>query len=87
MHVKYDTQHHSGATADARIKHRLRPSNDTLNADSVTVTGNSPNRVVTSVHHSRNLSFGEDNKGEGDVFGHKRGPATRNGEVTDDTGR
>jgi hypothetical protein len=87
VEVRYDKNHHAGATAEARIKHRLRPSNDTLNADSVTTVGNSPNRVVTSVHHSRNLSFGKDNPGEGDIFGGKKGPATRKGEVTDDTGR
>jgi hypothetical protein len=87
MEVKYNTAHHAGATADARIKNRTRPSNDTLNADSITVTGHSPNRTVTTVHHSRNLSFGKDHPGEGDVFGHPRGPATRKGEVTDDTGK
>jgi hypothetical protein len=87
MEVKYNTDHHAGANADARIKYRLRPSNDTVNADSVTVTGHSPTRTVTSVHHSRNLSFGKDNPGEGDGFGNKRGPATRKGEVSDDTGR
>jgi hypothetical protein len=52
--VKYNASHHAGATADARIKSRLRPSNDTAHADSVTTVGHSPTRAVTSVHHSRN---------------------------------
>jgi len=72
VETKYNTSHHAGADADARIRHRLRPSNDTAHADSVTTVGNSPNRTVTSVHNSRNLSYGPDNVGEGDVRGHKR---------------
>jgi len=87
VHVKYDTSHHAGATAEARIRNRTRPSNDTLNADSVTTVGHSPTRTVTSVHHSRNKSFGKDNFGEGDIFGGKKGPATSRGEITDDTGK
>jgi len=70
--VKYNTSHHAGANADARIKHRLRPSNDTANADSVTTTGHSPTRAVTSVHHSRNQQYGEGHPGEGSISGHKR---------------
>ena len=78
--VKYNTSHHAGATADARIKHRLRPSNDTANADSVTTVGHSPNRTVTSVHHSRVTSYGEDRSGV-DIHGNPRGPANRSGEI------
>ena len=70
--VKYNTSHHAGATADARIKHRLRPSNDTANDDSVTTVGHSPNRTVTSVHHSRVQQYGQGREGV-DIHGNKRG--------------
>jgi len=70
--VKYNTSHHAGADADARIRHRLRPSNDTANADSVTTVGHSPTRTVTSVHHSRVTQYGEDVHGV-DIHGNKRG--------------
>ena len=73
MEVKYNTGHHAGADADARIKHRLRPSNDTANADSVTTVGHSPTRTVTSVHHSRVHRHGSPNEGEGSITGEKRG--------------
>jgi hypothetical protein len=71
--VKYNTSHHAGADADARIRNRLRPSNDTANAESVTTVGHSPTRTVTSIHHSRVHRHGEVNPGEGDIRGHKRG--------------
>ena len=47
--VKYDIKHHGGATADARISNRLRPST-APNADHVVTKGSGPNRVVHSVH-------------------------------------
>jgi len=73
MDVKYNTEHHAGANADARIKSRLRPSNDTANADSVTVTGHSPTRTVTSVHHYGSAcQHGKPHPGEGDIHGNKR---------------
>ena len=80
METKYNTQNHAGADADARIKHRLRPSNDTAHADSVTTVGHSPTRAVTSVHNTRNQSYGEDREGS-DIFGNKRGPANSQGEI------
>jgi len=87
MEVKYDKSHHAGATPEARIASRLRNSGDTVNVDHHAVHGTGPLRTHTNVHHSRNLSFGKDNPGEGDIFGHYKGPATRKGEVTDDTGK
>jgi hypothetical protein len=73
VETKYNTNHHAGANADARIKHRLQPSNDTANADSVTTTGHSPTRTVTSVHLSGSAKqHGSGHPGEGDVFGRKR---------------
>jgi hypothetical protein len=73
VETKYNTSHHAGPDADARIKHRLRPSNDTAHADSVTTVGHSPTRAVTSVHHTRNQTWGEGHPGEGDIRGNKRG--------------
>jgi hypothetical protein len=71
--VKYNTSHHAGADADIRIRNRLRPSNDTANAESVTTVGHSPTRTVTSIHHSRVHVHGTPSPGEGDIHGHKRG--------------
>jgi hypothetical protein len=73
VETKYNTSHHAGANADARIKSRLHPSNDTAHADSVTTTGHSPTRAVTSVHHSRNQTYGDGHPGEGSITGQKRG--------------
>jgi hypothetical protein len=70
--TKYNTGHHAGPDADARIKARLRPSNDTANADSVTTVGHSPTRTVTSVHHSRVHEHGKPSAGEGDISGGRR---------------
>jgi len=78
--TKYNTSHHAGANAEARIRSRLRPSNDTAHAQSVTTVGNSPNRTVTSVHHSRVHSYGED-RGGVDIFQRPRGPANSSGEI------
>ena len=78
--TKYNTSHHAGANAEARIRSRLRPSSDTADAESVTTVGNSPNRTVTSVHHSRVHSYGED-RGGADIFGNERGPANPHGEI------
>jgi hypothetical protein len=73
VETKYDRNHHAGADAEARIRHRLRPSNDTAHADSVTTVGHSPTRAVTSVHHSRNQTYGEGHPGEPGIDGNKRG--------------
>jgi hypothetical protein len=56
--VKYRTDHHAGATAEQRIKNRLRSSSaahggrpqDHLAADAMTQT--TPTRTHTSIHHS-----------------------------------
>ena len=79
--VEVRTHRDHPRSMDDRINKRLRPSNDTAHADSVTTTGHSPTRAVTSVHHSRNQCYGEDHPGEGDIFGRPRGPANRKGEI------
>jgi hypothetical protein len=71
--VKYNTSHHAGADADARIRSRLKPSNDTANAERVTTVGHSPTRTITSVHHSRVHEHGKPSPGEGDINNKPRG--------------
>jgi hypothetical protein len=58
---------------EERIRNRLRPSNDTANAESVTTVGHSPTRTITSIHHSRVHTHGKPSPGEGDISGGKRG--------------
>jgi len=65
--TKLSSQH--PASMEERIKNRLRPSNDTANADSVTTVGHSPTRTVTSVHHSRVHTHGAPNEGERSITG------------------
>ena len=69
--VKTCSEHPSSMAE--RIEKRLRPSNDAAHADVVKQVGHSPTKTVTSIHHSRNLTYGEGNAGEGDVDGNKRG--------------
>ena len=71
--VKYNTSHHAGATAEARITNRLRNSGDTKNADVVVQKGSSPQRTFTNIHHSRAQQYGAPNKGEGDINNKPRG--------------
>ena len=72
--VKYNANHHAGANAEARIRNCLRNSGDTANADSVTKTGDSPNRTITNVHLSGSAKqHGPDHPGEGSITGRKRG--------------
>jgi hypothetical protein len=79
--VKYNTSHHAGATPDARIANRLKNSGDAAHADHHAVHGTGPERTHTNIHNTRNQSYGEDHPGEGDIFGRKRGPANRQGEI------
>jgi hypothetical protein len=56
-----------------RISNRLKPSAGAGAGDEQVTTGNSPNRVVTTVHHSGGAKRqGEPNKGEGDIDGNRR---------------
>jgi hypothetical protein len=71
--VKYNANHHSGGTPEARIASRLRNSGDTKNADHHAVHGTGPERAHTNIHHSRNLQYGETNKGEGSIDNKPRG--------------
>jgi hypothetical protein len=83
MEVKYDTTHHAGATPEARIRNRLKPSAEPQRGPGAQVTnGSGPTRTVTTIHQSANTrQHGPDHKGEGNIFGEKRGPANRTGEI------
>jgi hypothetical protein len=50
--VKYDTSHHAGATPEARIANRLKPSAGEGCGDVQVTKGTGPNRTVTTIHHS-----------------------------------
>jgi hypothetical protein len=63
-----------------RIAKRERNSGDTAHAD-VVRKSNAQGSNYHNVHFSRVTSYGEDNKGEGDVFGRPRGPANPKGEI------
>ena len=52
MEVKYDTKHHAGATPEARIANRLKPSAGDDCGDVQVTKGTGPTRTVTSIHHS-----------------------------------
>ena len=51
--VRYNKNHHAGATPEARIANRLRNSGGN-DADHVVQKGTSPNRTFTNVHNSAN---------------------------------
>jgi hypothetical protein len=82
VEVRYNVNHHAGATAEERIASRLRNSGDVPNADEVVQKGESPLRTYTNVFFSGfQGSHGEDNPGEGSITGEPRGPADREGET------
>jgi hypothetical protein len=72
---------HSGKSMDQRVADRLKNSGDVAHADHHAVHGTGPERAHTNIHNTRNQSYGEDHPGEGDIFGRKRGPANRSGEI------
>ena len=78
--VKYNTSHHAGATPEARIANRLRNSGGE-EADHIVQKGSGPTRTFTNVHNPGSArQHGADNPGEGDIHGHKRGPANPRGQ-------
>jgi hypothetical protein len=53
-HVKYDTSNSAGATPEARIANRLKPSCDIKHADHYVVKGTGPTRTASAIHESGN---------------------------------
>ena len=71
--TKYDTNHHAGATPEARIANRLKNSGDTANVQHSVVHGTGPTRTHTNIHHSRVHEHGKPSPGEGDINNKPRG--------------
>jgi len=65
---------------EQRIRARLRNSGGE-EGYTVHTGGDAPNRVFHNVHEKGNvMQRGADNKGEGDIHGHARGPANPKGQ-------
>jgi hypothetical protein len=78
--VKYNTNHHAGPNAQARINSRERNSGGE-EADQIVKSGTGPRRVFHNIHNPGSArQHGADNAGEGDLFGNKRGPANPKGQ-------
>ena len=71
--VKYNQNHHSGATEAQRLAHRLRDSGDAQHADTTVHHGSSPLRHISHVHHSYNKRYGEGDAGAPGIDGQMRG--------------
>ena len=73
--VRYNTSHHAGADAEARIKSRLRNSGGGAGADITTHEGgDAPARAYHNIFRDANThQHGEGNPGEGDINSNPRG--------------
>ena len=71
--VKYDRNHHAGATPEARIANRLRNSGGE-EADHHAVHGTGPTRTHTNIHNPGSArQHGQGDPGEPGIDGAKRG--------------
>jgi hypothetical protein len=71
--VKYNANHHAGATPEARISNRLRNSGGE-EADTIVKKGDGPTRTFTNIHHPGSArQHGSVHEGEGSISGNKRG--------------
>ena len=71
--VKYDRNHHAGATPEARVASRLRNSGGE-EADHIVQKGSGPTRTFTNIHNPGSArQHGKPNAGEGDINGNRRG--------------
>jgi len=68
--VEVKTHRDHPASMDERVQKRRQNSGDAAHADYV-VRGDKG--TITNIHNSRVQQYGEGNKGEGDIHGHKRG--------------
>ena len=73
MAVEIKTHRDHPSSMAERIEKRTRPSNDIKNADVVKQVGHSPNRTITSIHHSRVTDYGKRAPEEPGISGEKRG--------------
>jgi hypothetical protein len=81
--VEIKTHRDHPSSMEERIRNRLKTSAEPQRGSGAQVKlGDGPTRVVTTVHPSANTrQHGEDNKGEGDIYGRPRGPANTRGEI------
>jgi hypothetical protein len=79
--VEVRTHRDHPASMAERIAKRLDNSGDVAHADVSASHGTGPTRTKSQIHHTRNTSYGEDNKGEPGIDGKMRGPANRTGEI------
>ena len=71
--VEIKTSPHHPRSMQQRVADRLKPSAGAGAGDEQVTTGNSPNRVVTTVHHSGSAKrHGGPNEGEGNISGGRR---------------
>jgi hypothetical protein len=71
--VKYNTNHHAGATPEQRVASRLRNSGGE-EADHIIQKGSGPTRTFTNVHNPGSARrHGEVNRGEGSIDNKPRG--------------
>jgi hypothetical protein len=71
--IKYDRNHHAGATAEDRLASRLKNSGDEKHADVHAVHGTGPTRTHSNIFHSGNArQQGAGNPGEGSIAGKHR---------------
>jgi hypothetical protein len=69
--VKYNQNHHAGATPEARIASRLKNSGDEKHADVHAVHGTGPTRTHSNIFHSGNART-PPNVGDPGIDGRKR---------------
>ena len=68
-------------SAEETLARRLRNSGGE-EADKTIKSGEGVRRVFHNIHLSGSAKqHGEDNKGEGDIHGHQRGPANTRGQI------
>jgi len=81
--VEIKTHRDHPSSMDERIRNRLKTSAEPQRGSGAQVTvGSGPNRTITTIHNSANArTHGNDNPGEGDIYGNKRGPANSKGEI------
>jgi len=61
----------TGPSMEQRIANRLKNSGDAKHADVVVQKGDSPERAITNIHHSRNQQYGDGERGV-DINGRRR---------------
>jgi hypothetical protein len=73
MPVEIKTRSDQPSSMEQRVANRLKPSAGAGAGDVQVTHGNSPNRTVTTIHHSGSAKqHGSGNPGEGSITGGRR---------------